>query len=818
MPRVQIRQVSFVLAVMAFGAAIAIIMPHFLSLAPDNNSPPSPPRQCDDKALKATTIDTTFSMGGDSEKPSFSSDTTFTVPIQWHGVADLLSSSADAKYRATVTCFLPDKSTAYRPNAPTVSVGDSEQAKNEQAKKKKKEFVGDLITLRDYAQSNDNDSSFLPDDLGVWYLGYRGSPTRAWCDNQPKHFPHSYILAVLCPDPGSGRSGEWTIHLNLQGSSIAASSHRPVQYSEGTSATWKVADFGTTRGSDLRGFWVELKPDRGPGLYLTMREWHGGIVPVVSAMIGWTIFFLLLLISARRIPSAAGYPHENRGWDAAESLQGICICALLACALITATDAIWSVSSDRSSHAVYFRLEAILVFSLVSIVGLHAWRGPRRKFLIVLAVLALGVLGYFGPQIIAIESGQALLPSTETLNYWRLTGYFDHLLIGVALVAVLVAGVLAVGKAAAETIIPATEWTRTDSSSHGPGRLARYVIALVCGMAAVLQWVRIAYDQWDHRRLFPGAPASLGSISRDILPRFPWFPDFILHWLPTILFYPAIICIFATLARLAMADTSQGWPVIRSAPPAFSLTKLLFAVGVVGIFGSYRSIQLPIAFLVSLILMDVMVRPAKRLDEEIQRAKKEMNKDDLEQLQQALLKNSREQSLQQTLLKNSREQSKAGRKRQDAAADEDSISSYSRQEIALALGPRIGWWENALYATKISALVAIPIVAYDAYQSFRSGIYSSYLNSFGGFFSLLQWVLSEILIWIAAGFTLGALWPLIPGRRGVYKGLALSAVAIASTGTDVLISRMFGQSTWDLATCSTVTVFRSVIALPLSVA
>src|SRR5262249_37593848 len=151
--------------------------------------------------------------------------------------------------------------------------------------------VGDHITLRDYAQSNDGDPDLLPDDLGIWYLSYKGPIASPCPDSEPAQLPPSYLIVALCPVSGKARNGQWTIHLDLQDSSIVSSSHRPVQYSDGTTAIWKITDFGETKG-----FWVELKPDRPTGLYLTLWKWHDGVIPFVLRWIGWSVFFFLLFI------------------------------------------------------------------------------------------------------------------------------------------------------------------------------------------------------------------------------------------------------------------------------------------------------------------------------------------------------------------------------------------------------------------------------------------------------------------------------------------------------------------------------------------
>jgi hypothetical protein len=390
---VLIRNALLGLTVIALGVLCAMLLPHFLNLSPseDNSSADSP--QCSDTILRTTTVDTTLSISGDSEQPSFSSDTTFTVPKDWRGVASLTSSPDDARYRGAVKCFPPDGSQAYRPSPPTVSVGDSDQAKQ-----KKEQLVGDRITLEDYAENANGDPGYPPSDLGVWYLPYEGLPSDD-CVNQPKKLPKSYLLAVLCPVSDATTSGQWTIHLNLQDVGIASSSSKPVQYSGGTSATWKISGF---RNGD--GFWVELKPDRPSGMYLALQGWHNGVVPLVSGMIGWTIFFSLLLLAARRARASVNVAGTDSERGATRALLGVSVCAFAACVLTMAADAIWALGSDRTPHAAYARVESILVFVFVAAFSLQIWQWAWRKFLLLLAIAALSAVAYFGSDEIPLST------------------------------------------------------------------------------------------------------------------------------------------------------------------------------------------------------------------------------------------------------------------------------------------------------------------------------------------------------------------------------------------------------------------------------
>lgn len=860
--RMLIKNALLGLAVVTLGALCVMVLPRFLNLTGNGENLVADSSQCYDAALNATAVDTTLSVSGDSEQPSFSSDTTFTVPKDWREVTSLTSSPDDARYRNAVECFLPGDSQAYRPSPPTVSVGDSDQAKQ-----KKEQLVGDHITLEDYAENANGDPGYPPSDLGVWYLSYDGLPSDG-CANQPAELPKSYLLAVLCPVSDAAANGQWTVHLDLQGADIVSSSSKPVQYSVGTSAIWKISGF---KNGD--GFWVELKPDRPSGMYLALQGWHSDVVPLVTGMIGWTIFFSLLLLGARRARAAVNFAGIDSEQSAIRALTGVSVCALVACVLATVADAIWALGSDGTPHADYARVESIAVFVLVAAFSLQIWEWAWHKFIVLLIIAVLSAVAYFGPDEIQLATIPAPFGIT---NRWQVMGYVNHLLIGVALVAVLIAGALSVGKKAAEQVTPAltaadnalrasslrenrrpatataliavvlasllaaakragdVTTPRISSSdaaanieppNYWPNRPARWAIGVLCGMAVALQWLRIAYDQWDHRRLFPGAPAPMEEMSHALLTQFPWFPDFILHWLPALLFYPAIICAVLVLMRIGQSEANRGCALIRQTSPAVGLTALVFAVGVVGIYGSYRSVQVPIAFLVSLALVRIVARGTDRLEKEIQYAKEREGETELGRLQYALLRKSPNES--KATAQSGGKDRAPGRatKRwwprhgsRQATTNEASSSKYSDQELALAIGPRIGWWRNALYATKIAALLAIIFVAYDVFRNYQNGTFSGLLQNNDGFFGVLQWILSEMLTWTAAGFTLGALWPLLPGRRGVYKGLALSAVAIVSSTADILISRAFGQSTWDIASWSVLILsFIEIIAIILDI-
>jgi hypothetical protein len=720
-------------------------------------------------------------MSTEAEKPVFSSDTKFSVPTGWDGLRNLLAPPTDSDFRAAIECFIPADSQAYRTEPPGLSIGDSKDAKE-----KKRELVGDEITLRDYTESNNDDPSSIPSDLGLWSFSYPDSATGRCTDSRPVRPQRSALIAVLCPVPGQVPQGNWTIRVHLQGAKIGSSSHRPVQYSDGADAIWKIRWLGQG------GFWVELDPERAPNMYLGLKRWHNGLVPSLTWPLGWLILFLLLLISTRHCRILPQTGVSGYRWDAVRALQGVAFCALCATLVVIAADAFYNLSSDKTPHAAYARIEAILAIALVSAFGLRLWRWSRLKLLTVLGVAALGAIAYFGPGLITLESGQSRNASTATLDRWQLVGYLNHLLIGAASVSVIFVGAARLCSSAVQTISRSNDRTSSELPRRRKvtaGGAIYYPVAAVLAVVVVSQWVRGLYDQWDHRRLVPGQGGSIDVVSAAILPQLPWFPDFLLHWLPALLYYIVTVCALAALAQQAAADTSWQSAILQVPSSALAIIALLFDVAVVGLYGSYRSLQIPTAFLAFLVLGRLIIREPSRLKAELAQAAGGAVEVNLEKLQQALLVRSRA------------EMRSSPTERSLAADEEPGRGVFSDQELAIALGPRVHWWGNGMYATKVGLFIAGPIAAYDTYRSYQAGVFSSILLSRSGLFDALLWILSEGLTWIIASFALGALWPLIVGRRGVHKGLALGAVVVVAACVDLLLSRSVGQAAqFDVAT------------------
>ncbi|MFG3345501.1 DUF6185 family protein [Streptomyces sp. NPDC048018] len=116
-------------------------------------------------------------------------------------------------------------------------------------------------------------------------------------------------------------------------------------------------------------------------------------------------------------------------------------------------------------------------------------------------------------------------------------------------------------------------------------------------------------------------------------------------------------------------------------------------------------------------------------------------------------------------------------------------------ELALAWGPRAGWWDNACRAAAVAALAGLPATCLLFWMDHVRG--TQWTDTFSerfGFAEIGMWVVSSELIYAGAGFALGALWRILPGRRGFGRGFGVSLVYGLPLLVDQLGNRLAGQS------------------------
>ncbi|MGW1195294.1 DUF6185 family protein [Streptomyces sp. NPDC002536] len=114
-----------------------------------------------------------------------------------------------------------------------------------------------------------------------------------------------------------------------------------------------------------------------------------------------------------------------------------------------------------------------------------------------------------------------------------------------------------------------------------------------------------------------------------------------------------------------------------------------------------------------------------------------------------------------------------------AAGSEDAARAFLPSQItvvdvALSWGPHAKWWDNARRAALLAAAFGLPgsmiivwLIYSPEHQWMRTGQY------FFGAPDVVWAFLSSELTWAGAGLVLGALWRLLPGRRGPARALSL---------------------------------------------
>ncbi|WP_217210391.1 DUF6185 family protein [Streptomyces sp. AC550_RSS872] len=122
-------------------------------------------------------------------------------------------------------------------------------------------------------------------------------------------------------------------------------------------------------------------------------------------------------------------------------------------------------------------------------------------------------------------------------------------------------------------------------------------------------------------------------------------------------------------------------------------------------------------------------------------------------------------------------------------------------ELALAWGPRATTWGNACRAAYFTALISLPAVALMIWADHVRGIrWADKFVQRLGFVDTVTSALSLELIWVGAGFTLGALWRVLPGRRGPARAFGLALVYVTPVLVQLIGNRIVGQpfGTWPL--------------------
>ncbi|MEU6688129.1 DUF6185 family protein [Streptomyces sp. NPDC046832] len=138
--------------------------------------------------------------------------------------------------------------------------------------------------------------------------------------------------------------------------------------------------------------------------------------------------------------------------------------------------------------------------------------------------------------------------------------------------------------------------------------------------------------------------------------------------------------------------------------------------------------------------------------------------------------------------------------------------SVSVVDAALALGPKDNWWENGVRGARFAMVPGLPAAVLGAWSGSVRGeawqdTFTDLLGLPGTVLQILYWMST----WVGAGFVLGALWRILPGRRGATKALPVAFAFALPLALDAL----FGWFTQEGAT--NLALYASTMLLVLTV-
>ncbi|MFE9094142.1 DUF6185 family protein [Streptomyces sp. NPDC007264] len=111
-----------------------------------------------------------------------------------------------------------------------------------------------------------------------------------------------------------------------------------------------------------------------------------------------------------------------------------------------------------------------------------------------------------------------------------------------------------------------------------------------------------------------------------------------------------------------------------------------------------------------------------------------------------------------------------------AACGRNPPEQISVLDVALAWGPEGHWWSNGLYAARVAFCFGIPASVALVWLDLKDPwLWQKFLHEPTGIPDTVAKFIASQVAWATAGFVLGALWRLLPGRRSAVRAWSLTA-------------------------------------------
>lgn len=367
---------------------------------------------------------------------------------------------------------------------------------------------------------------------------------------------------------------------------------------------------------------------------------------------------------------------------------------------------------------------------------------------------------------------------------------------------------------------PAPGWSR----GRFPHSVLTGLVLLSVALPAMSMWT--AQNAWEHRswlsRRDGGEDYGLWHMASLFNDDVRWFPSTWLDWfIGGYLWWwgPALAIVAALRAR----DRAAAGPALLPSPPEVLTLKVFFVVVVAPVVGLYAGIPLalPPLLVVWLAMTALLALGARRSvlyrpllhGLPLHEVAKESDR-------RRLLKAARRHRELHAQLRRL-EQGQQDGERSQLEHELDRLhrlphpspppglpntwvrlpSSVGPVELALAWGPRTTWWGNACRAAYFATVAAVPSAGVLLWaEHVRGTLWTDKFVDRLGFVDTVASLTAMVIVWVGAGFTLGALWRVLPGRRGPVRALWLSLVYAAPVFVHWIGIRVVDQpfDTWAL--------------------